>query len=77
MNYDGYIDLKKLKKIFDEFDINLPKDEIEKLFKMSDKTCSGNLNSDEITNLTIKLSKISFPEQTQKFLKIFELIDDD
>jgi len=44
---------------------------------MSDKRSSGTLNSDEITNLIIKLSKITYPEQTQKFLKIFELIDDD
>jgi Ca2+-binding EF-hand superfamily protein len=77
MNYDGFIDLKQLKKILNEFEINLPKDETERLFKMSDKTCSGTLNADELTNLIIKLSKITFPTQTQKFLKIYELIDDD
>lgn len=59
MRYEGTIDMKQYKKILTELDLNIPKNQAEVLFKMSDKTCSGTLNSDEINMLIIKLSKIT------------------
>jgi len=59
MRYEGTIDMKQYKKILTELDLNIPKNQAEVLFKMSDKTCSGTLNFDEINMLIIKLSKIT------------------
>jgi len=65
MKNDGAIDMKQYKKVMKDLDLSIPKEEAEKLFKMSDKTCSGSLNAEELNKLIIQLSNITFPEQTQ------------